>query len=574
MTNLFASHQPAAPSAPAVTLRPYQQAAIDAIYSWFDDHGGNPLIVAPTGSGKSVILTAFIHSVLAQWPSERILVLTHVRELIAQNHAAMLRMWPDAPAGICSAGIGRREWDAPILFAGIQTVHSKAAQVGWADLVIVDEAHLIPTKGFGMYRRFLSDLQSMNSKLKVIGLTATPFRTDSGRLDRGPDRMFHGIAYDCDLVQLIADGYLSEITSRGSAASIDTSGVHKKLGEFVAKELEQAAMRDGLVSRAVAEILARAEGRNSLLLFCTGIEHSEAVRDELRRNGIDCECVFGETPKEERDDILARFKAGKLRAISNFGVLTTGFDAPNIDLIALLRPTCSPGLYVQMVGRGMRIATSKKDCLVLDFGGNVLRHGPINCVQPVDEGDEDAEPKEPPLRECPQCHLFVLISLRACPECGFDFAVLDDEKPPHEEKPDESVDIVRRGNAFETWPVQRVVYREHNKPGKPPSLRVDYECGWHRTVSEWVCFEHEGYAQLKARRWWKEHGGRDPVPETVDMARVRIDLGGELRPVISVTVDNRGDYPKLLGVRQGENEAGLNEESMPHVQMSDEDLPF
>lgn len=530
-------------------------------------------------SGKSIILTAFVHSVLSQWPKERILVLTHVRELIAQNHAAMLRLWPGAPAGICSAGIGRREWDAPILFAGIQTIHKRAARIGWIDLVIVDEAHLIPSEGFGMYRRLLDALASMNSKLKVIGLTATPFRTDSGRLDQEKGRIFHGIAFDCGLVRLIDEGFLSPVISKSTHATIDTTGVHTKLGEFVAKELEQAALAHDLVARACDEIVARASDRRSMLLFGCGIEHATTIRDRLIERGIDCECVFGDTPKDQRDDTIARFKAGRLRAISNFGVLTTGFDAPNIDLIALMRPTKSPVLYVQMVGRGLRIAPGKTDCLVLDFGGNVMRHGPIDMVEPkaerADNSDEEDENDGPPVKECPQCMSFVLIAARTCPDCGYVFPVPE----LHEAKPDVETPIIAghsKDGGIEKWNVVRTTFREHHKPGKPVSLRVDYECGFRRWISEWVCFEHDGYARVKAEQWWRKRGGRSPAPATVDQARVRIDLSNEIRRAIEVTVDTRGEYPKLLSVKLEETEAGAFEpDARPRGTTSDlSDLPF
>lgn len=551
------------PAAPAIQLRPYQAEAVEALFAWFEDHTTNPLIVAPTGAGKSVILTAFIREVLTQFPNERILVVTHVRELIQQNHDAMLRVWPEAPVGIWSAGLKRRDKRAQILFCGIQTVYAKAAAIEWADLILVDEAHLIPRDGMGMYRRFLDDLLAINSKVKVIGLTATPYRTDTGRLDRGPDAPFGGIAYDCDIVSLIEQGYLSKITNRGTAAAIDTRGVHRRGGEFIPAELEAAALTGDLVPRAVDEIVARAGDRKSWLLFCCGVDHATQVRDELRRRGIESECIFGKTPKGERDAIIERFRSGELRTLTNMNVLTTGFDAPNIDLIALLRPTCSPGLYVQMVGRGLRIAPGKTDCLVLDFGGNVVRHGPIDHIDPAEEGADDTEGVAP-AKQCPSCMLLVPISVRDCPECGFEFAVLEPEKDPHDAKPIEDAPIIRGNATIERWDVRRVATAEHHKPDKPVSMRVEYDCGFNRYVREWVCFEHDGFARRKAEQWWRARGGHDPVPETVDQARVRIDFG-ELRPVLGITVDVRGEYPKLLGVRLGENEAGLNEEIGAHL---------
>jgi len=536
-----------------VALRPYQKAAVDAIYQWFEKKEGNPLVVVPTGGGKSVILAAFTHSVLAQWPGERILVLTHVKELIEQNHATMLRCWPGAPAGIYSAGLGRKEHDAPILFAGIQSAYRQASRIGWADLVLVDEAHLIPRDGFGMYRRFLSDLTSMNGQLRVIGLTATPFRTDSGSLEQGDDRLFHGIAYDCDLVQLIQNGWLSPVTSRGTKAPISTIGCRKQAGDYLVADLERAAMGQDLVPRAVSEIVARGQDRKAWLLFCCTVDHAVAVAAQLREHGIHAATVFGETAKGERDQGVADFKAGRLRAMVNVNVLTTGFDAPHVDLIALLRPTMSPGLYVQMVGRGLRRADGKADCLVLDFGGNVLRHGPIDRVKLKQPGQGAGG--EAPAKECPQCMLLIAAGHQQCPECGHEFPPPQPQR--HEAEPDENGTLVAGAphptGGIERWDVESTTYRRHEKRGNPLNenpftLCAEYTCGWRKWVREWICFEHQGYARVKAERWWKERGGAAPVPTTVAEALQR---QRELRPVTTVTVDVRGEYPELRSVRLG-----------------------
>ena len=154
-------------------LRPYQGAAVTATYLYIETSKGNPLIVIPTAGGKSLVMGAFIEGVLKTWPDQRILIVTHVQELIAQNHAEMVGLWPEAPAGIYSAGLGRREAQTRILFAGIQSIHRRAADIGHCDLVLIDEAHLIPGKSNSMYRRFLDDLKAINPRLKVIGFTAT-----------------------------------------------------------------------------------------------------------------------------------------------------------------------------------------------------------------------------------------------------------------------------------------------------------------------------------------------------------------------------------------------------------------
>ncbi len=166
-------------------LRPYQRAAIDAIYAYFQEKEGHPLIVIPTAGGKSLVMATFIQEALTLYPPTRILVITHVRELISQNHAELLNVWPEAPAGIHSAGLKARDVESQVLFCGIQSVHKRAYDIQRCDLILVDEAHLIPRRSDTMYRRFLDDLKIINPYMKIIGFTATPYRLDSGLLHRG-----------------------------------------------------------------------------------------------------------------------------------------------------------------------------------------------------------------------------------------------------------------------------------------------------------------------------------------------------------------------------------------------------
>ena len=383
-----------------LTLRPYQQAAITAIYGYFETNTGNPLVVISTAGGKSLVMAAFIEGVLKVWPDQRILIVTHVRELIAQNHAEMLGLWPEAPAGIYSAGLGKREVQARILFAGIQSIHRRAQEIGHTDLVLIDEAHLIPGKSKTMYRCFLDALSAINPALKVIGLTATPFRLDSGMLHEGDAALFTDIAYEAPVRDLIDLGSLSTLVSKQPKTRLDVSSVGTRAGDFIPRDLAAAVDQEAITRAAVTEIIEYGKDRRSWLAFYSGVEHSRHVAEEFQRRGIRCETIFGDTPKDERDTIIAAFKRGEIRALASMGVLTTGFNAPAVDLIALLRPTKSAGLYVQMVGRGTRLAPTKENCLILDFAGNVRRHGPIDLVRPKRQGEGSGG--EAPTKVCPE----------------------------------------------------------------------------------------------------------------------------------------------------------------------------
>lgn len=521
-----------------IELRPYQTAAIDAIYDYFQRATGNPLVVLPTGTGKSVVIAKFVQDAIAAWPDTRVLMLTHVRELIQQNFAELIGLWPDAPAGIYSAGLGRRDIGARILYAGIQSIHKKAYHVQQCDLVLVDEAHLIPRSSNTMYGRFLAQLREINPHLKIIGFTATPYRLDSGMLHEGDGAIFDAIAYDANVLDMIEQGYLCPVVPRETDAQLDTSGVGTRGGEFIAGELEAAVDQEDLNRAVTAEIIKHGEDRGSWLIFCAGVRHAEHVAECVRDAGYSCETVTGDTPKNERDRIIRDFKAGKLRAVTNANVLTTGFNAPGVDLIAMLRPTKSTGLYVQMIGRGTRIVSGKDNCLVLDFAGNTARHGPIDKVNPKKPGRGDGKA---PTKTCPECKTIVFAGVRLCPECDHEFPA---PEPDLAVKPSSNA-ILSSQLRTEWTPVSDVTYARHEKPGKPPSMRVEYLCGLnaHR---EWICFEHSGYPRQKAAQWWSRRMPGQPVPATV--AEALAAASGLPRPTM-IAIRPSGRYTEITGHR-------------------------
>jgi DNA repair protein RadD len=261
-----------------LSLRPYQRAAIEALYDYFAASSGNPLVVIPTAGGKSVVIAGFIREAIAAYAETRVLVLTHQRELISQNFMAMLRAWPEAPAGIYSAGLSRRDIRAQILFAGIQSIHRHARQVQRCDLVLIDEAHLLGRGDSGMYRSFLTQLNEINAGLlKVVGFTATPYRLDSGLLHEGKDRLFTDIAYEVPVLEMIQQGYLCPVVPKQTSTQLDVGGVGTRGGEFIAKDLEAAVDRDEVTRGAVAEIVQHGEGRGSWLVFCSGVAHEQSL---------------------------------------------------------------------------------------------------------------------------------------------------------------------------------------------------------------------------------------------------------------------------------------------------------
>lgn len=413
-----------------LSLRPYQREALDALYAYWNGGGGNGLLVLPTGAGKSLVIASLAQELLREWPSLRVGIITHVKELIGQNAQELLRLWPSAPVGIYSAGLGRRDTHRQILFMGIQSVHAKAERLGDFDLLIVDEAHLIPRNADTMYGRFITACRDRVPDMRLVGLTATPYRTDTGRLDKGRGALFDDVVYEASVLDLIEGAFLSQLRSKATTAEIDTSGVSVRAGEFVAGELEAAASLPEIIAAAVKEVVERGEDRHGWLAFCTGVAHAKLVRDEFRRHEVSCEMVTGDMAAGERDAVIRAFKERHIRCLTSVGVLTTGFNAPHVDLIAMMRPTLSTGLYVQMVGRGFRLAPGKADCLVLDFSGNIRRHGPVDAVRPAagkgaaakkDDDNTKVKPDTVRAKVCPSCQELNALHAEECanPHCGF-----------------------------------------------------------------------------------------------------------------------------------------------------------
>ena len=474
-----------------MSLRPYQQKAIDDLYSWMAKNDGHPCLVLPTGAGKSHIVASICENALKNWPETRILMLTHVKELIEQNAQKLRQVWPNAPLGIYSAGLGRRDFDL-ITFAGIQSVRDKADFIGHIDLLIIDECHLVSHKAEGGYRRLIDSLIAINPNMRVIGLTATPYRLGHGYITDG-DALFTDLIEPVVIAQLVNDGYLAQLRSKVTDISYDVSGVHKRGGEYIEKELQKAVDNDRMNESVVEEVISLAGDRKAWLFFCSGVDHAHHVRDALRDAGIVAETVTGDTPKSERDAILGAYKRGQIRALTNANVLTTGFDYPDIDLIAMLRPTMSPGLYVQMVGRGMRLKSHTDHCLVLDFAGVVQQHGPITYVTPPTAASSRDEPGEAPVKACDHCHELVHPSVRKCPACGNPF-------PEPEKKKLKLHDVDIMGDPSRSMKISEWVWSEHiSRASQKQMIKVIYYGALSDLpVTEYLPIFHDGYAGQKA----------------------------------------------------------------------------
>lgn len=599
-------------------LRPYQWEGIQSIWNYFKEGGtGNPIVAMPTGTGKSIIIGGFVRTVYDAFPNQRVMVLTHVKELIEQNFNKLFEIWPTAPAGIYSSGLNRRDLYNNITFAGIGSVCKRAAEFGHVDLIIIDEAHLVSPSESTMYQKFISDLTSYNPFLKVIGFTATPYRLGHGKIiEEGS--LF--TATCCDLTtmgefnQLLADGYITPLIPKRTELKLNVDGVHMRAGEFIAKELQHAVDKNELTDAAVREAIEIGEERRSWLVFTAGVEHAIHTAEILNSYGILSKAVHSGNKEykmtdRERDQAINEFKSGKLRAIVNNNVLTTGFDHPPIDLILMLRPTSSPGLWVQMLGRGTRpvyadgydldtlegrltaIAEGgKQNCMVLDFGGNTKRLGPIN--DPVLPSRKGKRKGEAPVKLCDNlnadhqvCNTWIHASLKWCPQCGAEFIFKTKLKQ------NASTDELIKGDipVVEEFAIDCITYSAHYK-NDSVMLKVSYYCEL-RTFSEYICLEHQGYARHKARTWWQIRTNL-PVPTSTTQA---LELVNELVPCTSIRVWTNKKYPEIMaycfdGTKFGKAEI-TDSESSPNIRierpnvkseyseystvvLEDDDIPF
>jgi len=549
----------------------YQTEAVNATFDYFDNVGGwdyeinaprraNPLICLPTGTGKSLVIAMIVYRALMAFPQTRIIMGTHVKELIGQNAAKLKQVWPEVPLGINSAGLKSREFAAPVIYGGIKSMVGQLddfghTSFGHRDLMLIDEAHLVSPSADTSYVTFILELMAKNPWLKVIGLSATPYRMGLGHLTNG--KIFTDVAYNlCDMegfARLLSDGFLSPIYPRPTGVKLDVSGVGISNGEYNMKAL-QAAVDDRDVSyAALGEMVKYGWSRQAWMIFAAGVEHAEHLAEILRVcYGVTAAAVHSKNSDKVNDEIIREFKRGNLRCIVNANKLTTGFDFPPIDLIGMFRPSTSTGLWVQMLGRGTRPwgggyitvdeATgeqaywpgAKNGCMVLDFAGNTPRLGPINdpvIPKPKSEGP----PGDAPIRTCPEdredvhgkigCGFYNHSSAKWCVMCGFEF--------PPGDGPDISAvagtdELIRSSSdlpEMKYFNVDRVIYVKHvgRKSGRS-TIRCAYYCEGINCFYEYITvepkIEEDGttktdFATKKGRDWFRQRTGQEP-PETND----------------------------------------------------------
>lgn len=511
-----------------IKLRDYQRKAVEAPFDfWKENPDGHPVIGAPTGAGKSYIIAGLIQHTLRKWPNTKILVVSHTKEIVSQDAKAIENL-TRKKVGIYSAGLGRKEKEK-ITVAGIQSIYKKARDFAGYKFIIIDECHSIPLSGDGRYRTFISGLP----EAKYLGLSATLFRLGGGYV-YGEGKIFTGIAYDLTSKDkfraLVKEGYLSELKTVATNIEFETKTVRTQNGDFKLSDMSDQFDRTPITNGAIKEIIKHGKDYKKWLIFAIDIKHAEHIAETLIRNDIMAAVVHSEM-EDNRDDIIRKFKNGIYTALVNVNILTTGFDDPEIDLIALLRPTKSPVLHVQMVGRGLRISPGKDHCLVLDFGGNTNRLGPIDDVH-VAVKRKGTGGGEPITKTCPDCNTIHHPAVRICPFCNHRFKF----KHGLQDSSGKSVITNEDGRWYE---VTEVRYDISKKINRPDLLLITYVCGI-RVFKDFINLNHNGYAKVVAKHKLKIRGGD---AETVEEAYERRD---ELLVPNRIKVREKKKYPEIV----------------------------
>lgn len=384
-------------------LREYQQQAVDNTIRFFQKSRSPAVIVLPTGAGKSLVIAE-----LARIARGRVLVLAHVKELVEQNHQKYQSY--GLPAGIYSAGLGQKDREQKAIFGSVQSV-ARAPDDFFDNfsLVVIDECHRVAEEGSTQYQDIISKLREKNPQICILGLTATPYRLGlgwiyenamNGEVKSEKRRFFKQCVFELPLSYMIKNRYLTvPVKVDIPVTCYDFSELTDKDRAYTVAEVEEILKGQKrltpLIIKNIIDITEHYD-RKGVMIFSASVKHAEEIMTYLPAN--DARLVIGDTEMADRDQIIEDFKQRKFKYLVNVSVLTTGFDAPHVDVIAILRPTESNSLYQQIVGRGLRLCEGKNDCYVLDYTG--MGH---DIYAPEISEKRPAKDTVPVLVPCPVC---------------------------------------------------------------------------------------------------------------------------------------------------------------------------
>ena len=399
-------------------LRPYQEVAVSDACTALDKHK-NTLVVAPTGAGKTIMLSALVGKRYKK--GKRVLIIQHRDELVEQNKEKFERVNPYITTSIVNGTV--KHWDGEAVFSMVQTMSrdNNLRKRPKFDMVVIDESHHAAAD---TYRKVIDAVIEDNEDAEIVGFTATPNRGDG----KGLRDVFNNCAHQIEMATLIREGFLVRPTSYVVDLGVNDQldNVTRRGKEYDMEEVAAIMDRQVINERIVDEWMEKAGDRKTVV-FCSTVLHAEHVCEAYLRAGIKANFVTGETPKDKRAEMLHDLEFGDLQVIVNVMVLTEGFDAPPVSCVVLTRPCSQKGTMVQMIGRGLRIVdpelypnTIKTDCIVMDFGTSIITHGTLDETANLD-GAEKREGEEAPTKVCPECESEVATNTRVCPICEHEF---------------------------------------------------------------------------------------------------------------------------------------------------------
>lgn len=515
--------------------RDYQYDAMQAFFDYFNNgNTGNPIIYVAGGGGKSVIIALIIEKIMELYRGQRIIISAGSMDLVGQNYSKLVNLLPLGSIGIYSAGLGKKQPWCDIVYGGIQSMCKSGAKFGHRDLLFVDECQDLAPEDEGRYKIFINELKKKNPYLKVIGFSATPWREKGGSLVGQEGGIFTDIIYEISQKFLTEQGYLAPLISKSSLIQANLSGVNiTSSGEFNLKKAEAAIDKEGLTLQALAEVDKLTQNRKNFLFFCAGVGHAIHATSILKNRNWDATIITGETDKKLRPQLLEKFRKNiKKQALVNNRVLTVGTDLPNTDCIVLWMATNSLGLYVQILSRGTRpiyapgydletkagrlaaiAASEKPNCLVLCYGGNIERFGAVDLIQIPKEKKKGAGTGIAPQKICPQCREPVLIMLKECPTCAYEFP--EDEKAAHSHVATTAA-IMAAEIKPERYEIASVKYSTGIDKNNNTYAKISYFDSWGLIANEFV---HFAYQKGRLVSWHNERlkdNGLMPTPESAE----------------------------------------------------------
>jgi DNA repair protein RadD len=514
-------------------LRNNQKRTLTKLYDWFRCNAeGNPVVDACVASGKSVLIAQLCKDAAFGFDTNsRVLMIVPSKELCEQNLSKLEVLAAELVIGVCSASLGRDETyaDTDVIIGTIGTLSRRGAKLGKFELVIVDECHLISRENSGVYRQLINTLTQINAHLRVIGFTGTPYRGNGIWLTDGKDRLFTDIAARLTMRELLDDGYLSPLVNAETGTHISGDGLRISAGDYVISDLAARIDQPGINETISEEIVRIGQTRNRWLVYGVTRKHATHLRDAIRSFGVSCELITGETPKKERESIIKAFRAGRIRCISNVACLTTGFDVPELDYIALVRNTRSPVLAVQIAGRGMRLAPGKENQIKGRKAPERRDNVQANVTTKV----------------CDNCGAVNPIAATNCHCCGQVFT-----RPVSKVNTRASnAPILSNGQPdIKEWTVDRMLCFPKRSASGNDYLQIVFHCGCER-VTDCLMIGAHGFAGHMAETRWRQYTDASEYPRNAGEAyRLLQESVVQLRRVASVTVDVAKRYPEIKSV--------------------------